>query len=103
MFLSLHKEVILEVESSISGIPGPPTGPSYLTIIISLFSKFSGLFSSVSSSICSPLKTFALPTKTLFSNPPSTPASFKIALYSGDKFPPNNLKPPVSLNGFLTG
>ena len=97
IFLSLHKVVILEVESSISGIPGPPTGPSYLTTTISLLLKLSGSFSRVQRSFCSPSNILAFPIKTLFSKPPSTPASFKIELNSGDKFPPKSLSPPVSL------
>ena len=92
--------VILDVESNISGIPGPPTGPSYLTTTMSKLAKLSGELSSVFNKLCSPSKTFAFPLKTPFSRPPSTPASLRIALNSGDKLPPNNLKPPVFLKGF---
>ena len=99
---SLQMAVILEVESSISGIPGPPTGPSKRTIIMSLFVRSSGVLSRKSSRDCSPLNTLANPVKTLFSNPPSTPANFKTALYSGDRLPPSNLNPPVGLKGFWT-
>ena len=59
--LSRHKVVILDVESSISGIPGPPTGPSYRTTTISLSLKESGLFSRASNNFCSPSKVFAFP------------------------------------------
>ena len=97
MFFSLQSVVIREVESSISGIPGPPTGPSYLTTIISKFSKTSGLLSKVSNKACSPSNILACPLNTLFSSPPSTPASFRIELYSGDKFPPKTRSPPVGL------
>ena len=94
--------VILEVESSISGIPGPPTGPSYLTTIISLFSNLSGVESKNLRRSFSPLKTLAKPLNKLFSRPPSTPANFNTALCSGDKFPPSRRRPPVCLNGFWT-
>ena len=102
MSLSLHKVVILEVGSNISGIPGAPTGPSYLTIIISKSLKKSGLLSNFSNSFFSPLNILAFPLKILFSSPLSTPANFSIAVFSGDKFPPRSLNPPVFLNGLLT-
>ena len=69
---------------------------------MSKFEKFSGWLSSVFNRLCSPSKTFAFPLNIPFSRPPSTPASFNIALNSGDKLPPNNLKPPVFLKGFFT-
>ena len=102
IFFSLHRAVILEVESNISGIPGPPTGPSYLTIIISKFLNFSGVLSKAFNRLCSPSKILALPLNTLFSNPPSTPANFKTALNSGERFPPNTLKPPPGIEGVNT-
>ena len=69
---------------------------------MSLFIKFCGSFSNASRSFCSPSKILALPINTLFSKPPSTPASFKIELFSGDRLPPKTLNPPVFLYGFLT-
>ena len=89
---------IAEVGLSISLIPGPPLGPSYLITTTSPGTILPPLISSIASS--SDSKTLAGPSCTIIS---STTAERLTTLPSGARFPLSTASPPVLLYGLLTG
>ena len=89
---------IAEVGFSISLIPGPPFGPSYLITTTSPGTILPPLIAATASS--SDSNTLAGPSCTIIS---STTAERFTTLPSGAILPLSTASPPVLLNGLLTG
>ena len=93
-YLSKPIPAIADVGDSISLIPGPPFGPSYLITTTSPLTIFLERIASIASS--SKSNTLAGP---LWTNISSNTADFLTTAPSSAKFPLNTLIPPVELNG----
>ena len=88
---------IADVGLSISLIPGPPLGPSYLITTTSPATIFPPLIAAIASSSLS--NTLAGPSCTIIS---STTAERLTTLPSGARFPERTARPPVLLYGLST-
>ena len=91
--------VMRESGPAFRACPAAPLGPRHRTMIHSpLLLQLCSLLRSSSSAGLLALEDHAMRrAELLWSSPPSTPASFRIAEKSGERLPPSTRRPPVGL------